>query len=152
MRGVLIGTAIAVVVAFGAASVVHGATLDEAKALAEKAADYVKVNGKEKGLQEINNPKGQFVKGDLYVVVHDLKGVTLASPMFQGLVGHNHLELKDAAGKYFIKELNEIVRTKGSGWSTYSWTNPATKKVQPKKVWVQRIEGTDMYTVCGIFE
>jgi signal transduction histidine kinase len=68
------------------------------------------------------------------------------------LVGQKHLGLKDAAGKPFVDEMIEVARTKDSGWITYTWTNPATKKVQPKKSWIQRVEGTDMYTLCGIFQ
>jgi cytochrome c len=46
----------------------------------------------------------------------------------------------------------EVAKTKGGGWVDYSWVNPATKKVQPKKTWVQRVEGADMYVGCGIFK
>jgi signal transduction histidine kinase len=117
-----------------------------------KAAEFVKANGKEKGVAEIGNPKGQFVKGELYVTLQDTKGAPLANPMNPALIGQNHLGLKDPSGKFFIKDMIEIVNTKGSGWATYTWVNPATKKVQPKKVWVQKVEGTDMYTLCGIFQ
>jgi cytochrome c len=143
--------AIAVVMFFAAACFVSAAPLDDAKALAEKSAAYVKANGKEKGVAEIGNPKGQFVKGDLYVALQDFNGVALANPMFPKLAGQNHLELKDANGKFFIKEFIETAR-KGGGWVTFAWTNPATKKVQAKKAWVQRVEGTDMYTQCGVFQ
>jgi cytochrome c len=126
--------------------------LEDAKALAEKAAVFAKANGKEKAVAEIINPKGQFVKGDLYVTLQDTSGLNLANPMNPGLAGQNHLELKDPAGKLFIKEIIGVIQSKGSGWVTYTWTNPATKKVQPKKAWAQKVEGTDMYTMCGIFQ
>jgi len=131
---------------------VYAATLDEAKALGEKAAAYVKANGKEKGAAEIGNQKGQFVKGELYVTFHDLKGVTVANPMSPGLVGQNHMELKDPNGKQFVKESIEIAKTKGAGWVDYVWVNPVTKKVQPKKSWVQRVEGMETYTLSGLFQ
>jgi signal transduction histidine kinase len=131
---------------------VYAATLEEAKALGEKAAAYVKANGKEKGAAEIGNAKGQFVKGEMYVTLQDYAGRPVANPMSPGLVGQNHLELKDPNGKYFIKECIDIAKTKGGGWVEYSWVNPATKKIQPKKSWVQRIEGMDMYTLSGLFQ
>jgi cytochrome c len=139
---------------FGVAYVAQSATLEEAKALGEKSAAFVKANGKDKGIAEISNPKGQFVKGNLevYVTLQDFNGVALANPANPKLHGQNHMELKDPTGKLFIKEAIELAKTKGSGWTTYSWTNPITKKVQPKKAWVQRVEGTDMYTMCGIFQ
>jgi cytochrome c len=140
---------LAVVFFFGT---VRAATLEEAKALGEKAAAYMKANGKEKGVAEIGNLKGQFVKGEMYVTLQDFNGVPLANPMSPGLVGQNHFELKDPNGKYFIKECIDIAKTKGSGWVEYSWVNPVTKKVQPKKSWVKRVEGMEIYTLSGIFQ
>jgi cytochrome c len=131
---------------------VYAATLEEAKALGEKAAVYVKANGKEKGVSEIANPKGQFVKGELYVTSNDFSGVVLANPMNSGLVGQNHMSLKDPNGKLFVKEMVEIAKTKGGGWLEYSWVNPATKKVQAKKAWVQRVEGMEVLTMSGLFQ
>jgi cytochrome c len=127
-------------------------TLDEAKALAKEAAAYVKANGKEKGVAEIANPQGKFVKGDLYVVIQDFNGINLANPKVPAMAGMNHLEMKDTNGKYFIKGMIEIAKTQGSGWYEYYFTNPATKKVQLKKSWVERVEGTDMYVLCGIYQ
>ena len=59
---------VAVFVLF-AAPVTHGATAEEAKAMAQKAKAFYKANGKEKAIAEFNDPKGQFVKGDIYIVV-----------------------------------------------------------------------------------
>jgi cytochrome c len=151
MKKLVCSMVVAIAVVFAAVCLVQAAPLDDAKTLAEKAAAYVKANGKEKGIAEIANPKGQFVKGDLYVTLQDFNGIALANPMNTKLHGQNHLELKDATGKAFIKENIEVAK-KGSGWVTYSWTNPATKKIQAKKAWVQRVEGADMYTMSGVFQ
>jgi cytochrome c len=51
-----------------------------------------------------------------------------------------------------MKEMIEVAKTKGSGWVNYSWTNPVTKKVQPKTAWVQRIEGSDWFIGCGVYK
>lgn len=139
-------------VVFGLVCVAQSATLDEAKAMAEKAAAFMKANGKEKAIAEFNNPDGQFKKGDLYVFAQGFDGLMLANGGNPKLSGQNHLELKDPTGKLFVKEMIELAKTKGSGWVNYSWTNPATKKVQPKKTWVQKVEGMDVYVGCGIFQ
>ena len=68
------------------------------------------------------------------------------------LVGQNHLELKDPSGKLFNKECVDVVKTKGSGWVDYQWVNPVTKKVGAKTVWVQRVEGTDIYIGAGVWK
>jgi cytochrome c len=91
------------------------------------------------------------VKGDLYVVLQDFNGVVLANGGNPGLVGQNHLALKDPDGKYFVKESVDIAK-KGSGWLEYSWVNPVSKKVQPKKSWIKKVEGMDVFTNCGLFQ
>ncbi len=143
-----------VVMAFVALGLVFNAaaaTPDEAKALAEKAYAFYKANGKEKAIAEFNNPKGQFVKGDLYVVLQDFKGTLLANGGNQKIVGQNHFDLKDPSGKLFVQEMVAVAK-KGGGWFTYTWTNPVSKKVQPKKVWVIRVEGADMFINAGAFQ
>ena len=125
---------------------------DDAKALAEKGAAHVKAVGKEKGTADIMDPKGEFKKGKLFLTLNDFSGVLLANPAFPGLVGQNHWNLKDPNGKYFIREAAEIAKTKGSGWLEYSFTNPDTKKIGPRKGWIQRVEGTDMFIMAPIVD
>jgi cytochrome c len=153
MKRVTVGLVVAMIMIFGAAVMAQASSTDDAKAFAEKAAAFWKANGKEKAIAEFNNPKGQFVKGDLYIVAHDFNGVAIAHGANAGLVGVNLLQQADPnGGKLFVKEEIEIAKTKGSGWITYSWTNPATKKVQGKKAWVKRIEGEEYLVLCGIFQ
>ncbi len=86
MKRVMVGFVVALMVVFGAALVAQAATADDAKAMAVKAAAFWKTHGKEKALAEFNNPKGQFVKGDLYVVVQGYDGVLLANGGNQKIV------------------------------------------------------------------
>ena len=133
MKRFMVVVTLALMMVFGTVCIGRATPLDDAKALAEKAAVYVKANGKDKGIAEIGNPKGQFVKGgDLYVVLQDFNGFNLANPM-SPIAGKNFLDVKDASGKFFFREMIEVAKTKGGGWVTDSWTNPATKKVQSKK-------------------
>lgn len=151
MKKTLVGI-IGICMVFGMAFAAQAATLEEAKEMAEKAAAYVKQHGQAKAVAEFNNPSGQFVKGELYVIAQGFNGVMLANGGNPKLAGQNHFNVKDPNGKLFVQEMVATAKTKGSGWVEYSWTNPATKKVQPKKTWIQRIEGADMYVGCGIFQ
>lgn len=144
-----------IVVAFmvlGLVSTADAATQEEAKAMVDKAYGYLKANGKEKAFQEISNKEGHLVKGDLYVFVNDFNGVCLANGGNPKFVGMNHLGLKDPDDKYFMKEMIETAKTKGSGWVDYKWVNPATKKIQQKTTYVKKIEGMDAFMACGIFK
>ncbi len=122
----------------------------EAKAMVEKAAAFVKANGKEKALAEFSNQKGQFVKGELYIFALDMKGLTLAHGGNPKLVGKDMMGLKDADGKFFIKELVEGAKTKGTGWTDYKWSNPVTKKIDDKTTYFMKVD--DMVLGCGTYK
>jgi cytochrome c len=153
MKKILAGLVlVAFLAVLGISSTAKAITEEEAKVLVGKVVAFWKANGKEKTLAEVSNPKGPFVKGDLYAFCNDTSGKVLANGGNPALVGQNHLELKDPEGKLFNKEMIEIVKTKGSGWGNYSWVNPVTKKVQPKTTFVQKIEGTDVYCGSGMWK
>ncbi|HEY3277495.1 MAG TPA: cache domain-containing protein [Syntrophorhabdaceae bacterium] len=140
------------VAALGMVCAAGAASQEEAKIFAEKAAAFAKANGKEKAVAEFNNPGGQFVKGDLYIFANDLNGTCLANGASPQLAGKNLLGLRDSANKLFFKEMTDVAAAKGGGWVEYSWTNPATKKVQAKITWIKKVEGADYYVGCGVYK
>ena len=152
MKKVLMGMALVMCMVFGVVCMAQASPMDDAKAMTEKAVAFLKANGKEKAFAEFNNPQGQFVKGELYVYVQSFEGVILAHGGNTKLIGQNHLDVKDPSGKLFVKEQLSLIKSKGSGWVDYVWTNPATKKVQPKKTWIMKVDGADMWVGCGVFQ
>jgi len=132
-------------------SVKSTASKEEVVTFVEKAADYLRSsNDKKKAYAEFSDPHGRFVKGDLYVFVNDMDGVTLAHGQNPKLVGKNMLELKDANGKFFIQEITEMARTKGKGWVDYKWLNSVTGRVLEKTTYC--IRSGDVYLACGIYK
>ena len=127
----------------------HG-TAAQAKLLVEKAVEFAKANGKDKTLAELNNPKGQFVKGDLYVYAWDSSGKVLANPVNPKMVGTNVLNSPDVDGKYFRKDAIELAKTKGSGWVDYKYQNPKTNQVEQKTAYVKKME--DLVIGCGAYK
>jgi signal transduction histidine kinase len=125
------------------------ATADEAKAMVGKSAAFMKANGKDKAFKEFTEGT-QFKKDDLYVFVIDMKGMTLAHGGNPKLVGKDMSGLKDADGKFFIKDMIDGATAKGSGWSDYKWTNPVTKKIDPKSTYFQKVD--DVILGCGIYK
>jgi cytochrome c len=124
----------------------------DAKAMVEKAYDFLKENDKDVAFAEISNPQGQFAKGGLYVFVLDFKGVMLADGGNPGFIGMNLMGLKDTKGKYFVREMIETAKKKGAGWVDYMWLNPITRKIQPKTSYVKKIEGVDALLACGVLK
>lgn len=122
------------------------ATKDDAVAMVKKAVDYIKLEGAEKGYGEINNKKGQFVKGDLYIAVVDFEGTLLAYGARAILVGRNLMDFKDPDGKEVVKERVELAKKEPSFWQTYKFMNPLTRTVEPKEMYCERLDQT---IVCG---
>lgn len=137
---------------FSMAAVASGdqGTAAEATALVKKAIAFIKTNGREKAFAEFSNPNGQFKDRDLYITLVDLDGKMLAHGANAKLIGKSLIDLKDADGKYFVKEYIELVKAKGSGWSDFKWPNPVTKAVQQKSLYVEKLD--DLVVGAGIYK
>ncbi len=127
-----------------------GGTPDEVQALVKKAVAFLKANGREKALAEFNNPKGQFIDRSLYIFVLDKDGVTLANGVNPSIVKKNVMEMHDQDGKYFIKALFEIAKTKGEGWVDYKWPDPVTKSLRAKSSYVEKVD--DLLVCSGLYK
>ncbi|CAN7692236.1 cache domain-containing protein [Pseudoduganella sp. LjRoot289] len=125
-------------------------TADEAMAMAKKAIAYLKANGREKAFAEINNHAGQFVDRDLYVVVYDLNGKNLAHGQNPRMIGKDLIDIRDADGKSYMRERVELIKTKGKGWQDYKFLDPLTKKIEPKSMYVEKVD--DLIVGCGIYK
>ena len=124
------------VVGVQAARADEHATPDQAKAMAIKAADFLKQNGSEKAFAAFNEQGGPFHDRDLYVFVQSNSGVVQAHGAIATLIGKNLMALKDVDGKPFIKEITEV---KDAAWVDYKWQNPQTKAVEQKTTYVIRV-------------
>lgn len=131
------------------AGLVAAAPKDDATALVAEAAKFLKANGKEKALQEMNKPDGKWVKGELYVFAYDFQGVIVAHPKNAKLVGKNMLEVPDVDGKLFRKDIIEAAKTKGSGWVDYKYKNPESGKMEEKTTYL--LKSGDVILCCGIY-
>ena len=104
------------------------ATKDAAVAMVKKAVAAIKADGTEKAYAAIN-AGGQFVDGEIYVVVSDFNSVTVAHATNPKLIGKNMSETQDVDGKYFSKDMTELATKQASFWYDYKFVNPVTKKI-----------------------
>lgn len=123
-----------------------GATEADATGMVKKGVAFLKANGKDKGYAEITSKTGQFRHQDLYLVVYGLDGTVHAHGANEKMVGKNLIDLKDVDGKAFVKERVEMGKTKASFWQDYKFTNPETKKIEPKTMYCERLDDS---VVCG---
>jgi cytochrome c len=122
------------------------ATAAEATAMVKKGVAFIKANGKEKGYAEISNKSGQFIDRDLYLVVYGLDGTVHAHGANPRLIGKNIIDLKDIDGKPYVQERVDLAKSKGIFWQDYKYTNPVSKKIEPKRMYCEKLDDT---AVCG---
>lgn len=129
-------------------------TADEAVAMVKQAGAYLKENGKDKAIAAFNNPKGEFVRGDLYVfmfsIVGESTGVALAHGQNPKMVNKNLLEL-NAGGVYPIKEFLKLAASPAAkGWVTYQWPNSISKNLEEKNTYIEKFG--DVLIGVGIYK
>jgi hypothetical protein len=130
----------------GAFAAGEHATKEEATAMVKKGVAFIRGNGKDKGYAEISNKAGQFKDRDLYLVVYGLDGVVRAHGANEKMIGKNLIELKDVDGKAFVKERVDLAQSQGTFWQDYKFTNPVSKKIEPKQMYCEKLDDT---VVCG---
>ena len=131
----------------GAIAPARAGSAEEAKALGEKAVALIAAEG-EKAFPLLSDPKGEYVKGDMYVTVLDHQGIVRAN-INPKLVGMNMWESTDPDGVKFTQDAVKIGDAPGSGWLTYRFTNPMSKKIEPKKTWAHKVG--DFVVICGAY-
>ncbi|MFS2139874.1 cache domain-containing protein [Duganella sp. Dugasp56] len=121
----------------------------DAVALAEKGARFVRTHGKAAMIARINSRDPEFNQGALYLAMRDLEGITVAHPT-TALIGKNLLDVPDADGKPFRREMVAVARGQGHGWVGYKFRNPESGKVEAKTTYVLRVG--DVALEAGIYK
>lgn len=87
-----------------------------------------------------------------YFWINDMRGKMLMHPYREDLVGQDLSDLRDEAGKYFIREFTAVCREHGEGFVEYLWQwQDETERIAPKISFVRLfrpwswIIGTGMY-------
>lgn len=128
------------------------ATAAEATAMVKKGVTAIKAAGKDpsKLYTEVTAKDAKWVDRDLYLVVYGMDGSVKAHGANAKLVGNNLMDMLDIDGKPYIKERIELAKSKGSFWQDYKFTNPTTKKIEPKSMYCEKVD--DMVACAGIYK
>lgn len=89
--------------------------------LVEDALDFVNKHTFDVALNSFTHGK-DFIRGELYLFVYDLNGVTLANGQDARLVWRDQSQLRDGFGTFIIQEMLKKAK-EGGGWITYQWRN-----------------------------
>jgi signal transduction histidine kinase len=82
-------------------------------------------------------------------VAYTLDGKCVAHGARKDRIGKSLLNDKDVDGKQFVKERIEIAKKDGKGWQEYKYLNPATKAVEHKVAYLERVG--DVVVACGAY-
>ncbi|UVW28317.1 cache domain-containing protein [Massilia sp. H6] len=138
--------------AFVAAPVLANApTEKDAIAMVERGVALVKAKGKDEMMKKINAKDAEYVQGELYIDMRDLKtGIVLAHPYNPSIVGKDLTDVPDANGKKYRREIIDVAAAKGKGWVDYQYKNPTSGKIEPKTTYIQRVD--DVVLEAGIYK
>ncbi len=129
----------------------NGPTEKDAIAMVERGVALVKAKGKDEMMKKINAKDAEFVQGELYMDIRDLKtGIVLAHPYNPSIVGKDLTDVPDANGKKYRREIIELAAAKGKGWVDYQYKNPTSGKIEPKTTFIQRVD--DVVLEVGIYK
>jgi len=166
MRNIEVILAVACVVALlGVSSIGLAATTDENEsnsyilkpeasedliAFVNEARDFVAEQGKDKALEVFNNPNGEFVRGEHYIIAYDFNGTCLAHPYEPTMVGKNVLDVTDSNGVALKRNMREVAK-RGSGFAYYIWPNPAHSGAEELKItYVLKVD-EEMWLAAGTY-
>ncbi len=122
----------------------------DAIAMVEKGAAFMKASGKDEMIKRINAKDADYVQGPLYLTMRDAKGVILANPVNPAMIGKDLVDVPDADGKLFRREILELAKKKGKGWVDYKFKNPASGKVEAKTTYIYLVG--DVTLEAGIYK
>lgn len=128
------------------------ATAADATAMVKKGVAAIKAAGagKSKVFAEVTGKDAKWVDRDLYLVVYGLDGTVKAHGANAKLVGENLIDMLDIDGKPYVKERVDMAKSKGTFWQDYKYTNPTTKKIEPKSMYCEKLD--DMAVCAGIYK
>jgi signal transduction histidine kinase len=150
MKRLITATAVCLALA-GGNVLANEPTEKDAIAMAERGAALMKAKGKEEMMKRITAKDPDFVQGELYVDMRDIKtGIVLAHPYNPSIVGKNLTDVPDANGKKYRREIIELGASKGKGWVDYMYKNPTSGKIEPKTTYILRVD--DIVLEAGIYK
>jgi len=121
-------------------------------ALVDRAAGLIEKKGKDV-FPEFKKKGGEWFKDDTYLFVARMDGVTLVNAAFPDEEGKNRLDLKDANGKPFVREIIDMLKTRDSGWVDYAWPKPSETRPSKKSAYVRKakLDKDTVYVGAGIY-
>jgi methyl-accepting chemotaxis protein len=121
-----------------------------AVALVRQGVAHVRAVGKRRACDDFDDPNGEFVFGEYYISAFDVNGIRVANGSDPASRGENIYDIHDADGKQHVHAIIEKAKARGKGWEEYKWTNPVSRRIEPKSVYFELVD--DVIVTCGIYK
>jgi cytochrome c len=112
----------------------------DAMALVEQGAAFLRTQGKAELIRRINAHDPLFRHGSLTLRMVDARrAVALADPVHPSLIGLDLLDVPDAGGRAYRRDIVELAAGPGKGWVKYTYKNPADGRLEPGRAYILRV-------------
>lgn len=101
----------------------------------------------------LRDKTGPFIFLDTYIFVDTPDGTEVVNGGFPSIDGKNIMDLKDANGRYLVRDYIDVAIKNGEGWSEYFWPKPGSDEPVKKRTYVKKVEyGGETFIVgCGAY-
>lgn len=117
----------------------HRATYEQTKVFVDEAVAFFKKTTPDKAFAAFNDPKGKWLRHDLYIFAFDQKGVYKATGYRPERTGSDAWGMTDYAGMPVVQAIIKKADKEGSGLVDYLWKNPVTGKLENKTSYVVKV-------------
>ena len=129
----------------------HEISKEQLVSFVKEARAFIKIYGKEEALREFNDPKGLFVRGELYIHANDFKCIVLASGRDAKLKGVDFAQLTDPNSTKICQDKVNILMKNPSGWLEYTFVHPKTNRLMKKLTYFERVDNENWYISSGMY-
>jgi cytochrome c len=143
--------AVALLVVVAPAGLAMADMAGDAVSLVDKAVAMFQEQGKDSALKAINDPKGPFVKGELYIFAVTMDNILLGHPYEYSMRRLPINSLKDGNGNSLVEMFKKALEKEGSGWAEYLWAKPGEDKPSRKRTFVKMVPKENLYVGVGYY-
>jgi cytochrome c len=123
----------------------------EIQQLVDRAVAFYQEKGRDYALKVLNASHGPFIKGPIYTFTAQFDGRLIAHPVNKELLKINQYDLQDAKGKYFFREMVDVAKNPGSGWTEYWWLRHGEREPVMKRSYIKRVPSEEVFIGAGYY-
>ncbi|PIT01985.1 hypothetical protein TSA1_15340 [Bradyrhizobium nitroreducens] len=89
--------------------------------------------------------------GNNYLFIYDWEGILVAAGTSDVGVGESQLDVPDAKGNMFHREMVDVAHTSGSGTVTYYYPRNGSNEPVRKEAWIKGLPNLKLMVISGVY-